>query len=98
LPQNNRQVSRERIIEIEALPKDGAVYLSVEDWGCGIEPEIMDKIFQPFFTTKGADMGTGIGLSLTKNVVERDFGGEIKCESEANNGSKFTVILPIKGK
>lgn len=90
--------AKERKVEISLSVEKGAVQLRAQDWGCGIAPEIAGKIFEPFFTTKGADMGTGIGLSLTKDVVERDFGGVIKCESKANEGSKFTVIFPINNK
>jgi len=74
------------------------VIIKIQDWGCGISKEILDKIFDPFFTTKKMDDGTGIGLTICRNIVEKEFGGEIIVESEnhgENNGTIFTVSIPI---
>lgn len=70
------------------------VILQVQDDGAGITEEDRGKIFDPFFTTKGRGKGTGLGLSLSHNIVVREFGGEIKVESEPGRGSTFTVVLP----
>ncbi len=91
-------ISRERKVELRILLEDGIIRLIVRDWGSGIAPEFADKIFQPFFTTKGQDEGTGIGLSLTKRIVENDFGGTIRFKSEKNKGTKFIVAFPIINK
>ena len=55
---------------------------------------ITNKIFQPFFTTKPTGQGTGLGLSLSYDIVKAH-GGEIKVETEQNKGSAFTIILPV---
>lgn len=85
---------KERKIEIRTSFKDGIIHLTVRDWGCGIAPEFKNKIFQPFFTTKSSDAGTGIGLSLIKRIVENDFEGTIKFKSEKNKGTKFIIAFP----
>lgn len=70
--------------------------LSVCDWGPGIPQKIIHKIFDPFFTTKKSHRGTGIGLSSTKEIVEKDLGGSIKVSSKEGEGSKFIVEFSIK--
>jgi signal transduction histidine kinase len=68
------------------------VCLSLIDTGVGMAPEVRDKIFQPFFSTKQA--GSGLGLPTTRRIVEAH-GGTIAVESEPDRGSKFTVRLPV---
>lgn len=70
------------------------VVISVRDNGPGIPPKIMDKIFQPFFTTKPTGQGTGLGLSLSYDIVKAH-GGELKVDSKEGKGALFQVILPI---
>src|SRR4030095_3263399 len=70
------------------------VLISVEDNGVGIPDSIKEKIFQPFFTTKPTGQGTGLGLSLSYDIVKAH-GGEIKVETREGEGSEFTVKLPI---
>ena len=75
--------------------KDGdKVLIRVKDNGNGIPQKIVDKIFQPFFTTKPTGQGTGLGLSLSYDIVKAH-GGEIKVETKEREGSKFIIILPI---
>ncbi len=69
------------------------VLISVKDNGPGIPQKILDKIFQPFFTTKPTGQGTGLGLSMSYDIVTKGHGGEIKVETEENNGSVFTITL-----
>ncbi len=71
-----------------------SIALHVNDTGMGIPPEIMDSIFEPFFTTKEKGEGTGLGLSMSRQVIE-NFGGAISVASEWGRGAKFTVRLPI---
>jgi signal transduction histidine kinase len=71
----------------------GAV-ISVIDNGPGIPPNIVDKIFQPFFTTKPTGQGTGLGLSLSYDIVKAH-GGELKVETKVSEGTEFIVQLPI---
>ena len=72
----------------------GEVLISVKDNGNGIPQKILDKIFQPFFTTKPTGQGTGLGLSLSYDIVKAH-GGELKVNTKENEGSEFTIILPI---
>ncbi|MES1224177.1 MAG: HAMP domain-containing sensor histidine kinase, partial [Bacteroidota bacterium] len=68
------------------------VLISVKDNGNGIPQKIIDKIFQPFFTTKPTGQGTGLGLSLSYDIVKAH-GGEIKVETKEGEGTKFIVYL-----
>lgn len=77
----------------ELLPGRYAV-LSVSDTGIGIEPAIMHKIFEPYFTTKEQGKGTGLGLSVVYGIV-KDHHGDIKAYSELGQGTDFNVYLPI---
>jgi len=69
------------------------IEISVKDNGNGISPSIKDKIFQPFFTTKPAGQGTGLGLSLSYDIVKAH-GGELKVETKEGEGSEFIIRLP----
>lgn len=71
------------------------VYLRVADNGCGIPLEKLDDIFHPFFTTKSAHQGTGLGLSVSLGIAE-SHGGTLTVASEVNTGSTFTLALPRK--
>ncbi len=73
---------------------DGKVEIHVKDNGNGIPQNIVDKIFQPFFTTKPTGQGTGLGLSLSYDIVKAH-GGEIRVESKEGLGSTFVLILPL---
>jgi len=73
---------------------DNSVLISVRDNGPGIPQKLLDKIFQPFFTTKPTGQGTGLGLSLSYDIVKAH-GGELKVETKENEGSVFTIQLPI---
>jgi len=68
--------------------------LSVCDNGCGMEPHVREKIFEPYFTTKGQDKGTGLGLSITHGIV-KNHGGNISVYSEPEKGASFYVYLPV---
>ncbi len=71
-----------------------SIQIIVSDNGNGIPDSIKDKIFQPFFTTKPTGQGTGLGLSLSYDIVKAH-GGEIKVESKENEGSEFIIQLPV---
>ncbi|HTQ66671.1 MAG TPA: ATP-binding protein, partial [Puia sp.] len=68
------------------------IEISVKDNGNGIPHKVLDKIFQPFFTTKPTGQGTGLGLSLAYDIVKAH-GGEIRVETEEGRGSEFKIIL-----
>jgi signal transduction histidine kinase/ligand-binding sensor domain-containing protein len=72
----------------------GKIEIKVSDNGGGIPQKVLDKIFQPFFTTKPTGQGTGLGLSLSYDIVKAH-GGEIKVETKENVGTEFIIQLPI---
>jgi signal transduction histidine kinase len=69
------------------------VTISISDNGSGIPDAVKDKIFQPFFTTKPTGQGTGLGLSLSYDIVKAH-GGELKMETKEGEGSTFIIQLP----
>ena len=75
--------------------RDGFAELIFSDDGCGIEPDVLEHIFEPFFTRRRAGQGTGLGLSITYRIVA-DHGGEIEAQSAgAGRGATFRVRLPL---
>jgi signal transduction histidine kinase len=70
--------------------------LTISDTGPGIAAELREKIFEPFFTTKKEGQGTGLGLSLSRDIVN-NLGGEISLKSEEGVGTEFLVRFPIRG-
>jgi len=81
-------------VTIVCAQKDFYVDLRIEDTGAGIQPAQLPRIFDPYFTTKQAKSGTGLGLYITKKVVE-DHNGSIKVESTPGVGTVFTIRLPL---
>jgi PAS domain S-box-containing protein len=80
-------------ITIRTRSEAQEVSITVQDTGPGIAPENLERIFDPFWTTKGPGEGTGLGLSLVHRIVA-DHGGTIRVESELGRGARFTVLLP----
>jgi len=81
-------------IKLVTQKLEDRVIIRIEDNGRGIPTEIKDKIFQPFFTTKPTGQGTGLGLSLSYDIVKAH-GGELKVESKEGEGTAFIIRLPI---
>lgn len=81
-------------ISVAARRSDGEVLLKVEDSGCGIPARDIDRVFQPFFTTKPLGHGTGLGLSVCFGIV-RGWGGTMEVRSEEGRGTTMTVRLPV---
>ncbi|HEX3386633.1 MAG TPA: ATP-binding protein, partial [Mucilaginibacter sp.] len=73
----------------------GQVIIKVKDNGNGVPDAIKDKIMQPFFTTKPTGEGTGLGLSLSYDIVVKGHGGTMSVNSIEGEGSEFTVLIPI---
>lgn len=80
-------------IELRAWREDDRVHLAVKDEGMGVEREMQDRLFEPFFTTR--QEGTGLGLAIVRGVVE-SHGGSIKVKSASGSGSEFELDLPMK--
>ncbi len=77
------------------LLSEGRVEVKVEDTGCGIARSDLDKVFQPFFTTKQVGEGTGLGLAIAYGIVKMHH-GQIDVASEVGVGTTFTVVLPVR--
>jgi signal transduction histidine kinase len=82
------------IVSVDCIRKDFYVDVRVADTGSGIKPEQIAKIFDPYFTTKQSKSGTGLGLYITKKVIE-DHNGSIKVDSTPDVGTTFTIRLPL---
>ncbi|MFN2372164.1 MAG: sensor histidine kinase [Candidatus Krumholzibacteriia bacterium] len=82
-------------VRTRALPASAAVALEVADTGTGIAPEHLEKLYDPFFSTKKEGQGTGLGLAVVYGIVE-SHGGQIDVETELGRGTRFTVTLPIQ--
>ena len=82
-------------IEFDALLGKAAAFIQVADTGIGIPKSVQDRIFDPFYTTKITEKGTGLGLSVSNRIV-RQHEGVIEFDSEVEQGSVFTVKLPIR--
>lgn len=82
----------ENTIRVTGRYRDGAVHISVEDTGSGIPADVQPKIFDPFFSTKEQDEGMGLGLYITRNIVENT-GGDITFESVEGEGTRFDIRL-----
>ncbi|MEA5620352.1 GAF domain-containing protein [Cronbergia sp. UHCC 0137] len=72
-----------------------SIQIRIADNGCGISPGMETRIFEPFFTTKEPGQGTGLGLSVSYQIIVEKHGGQIKCVSEPNKGCNFWVEIPI---
>jgi len=77
------------------LGDGGKIEIRVADNGNGIPQKVLDKIFQPFFTTKPAGQGTGLGLSLSYDIITKGHGGGLKVETTEGEGSVFIISLPV---
>jgi len=82
-------------LTIRTMRNNGFCEVSIEDTGTGISPDIMPNIFDPFFTTKGVGEGTGLGLSVSRGIVEQH-GGTIEVDSKPGDGTIFRIKLPME--
>jgi PAS domain S-box-containing protein len=83
-----------RCIRLHTALKDGEIWITVEDNGPGVPPEIESRIFEPFFTTKEVGVGTGLGLSIAHSIMT-EHGGHIHYERAALGGAAFVLALPV---
>ena len=84
----------EPTVSVSTRKINNKIEITVKDNGSGIPKKILDKIFQPFFTTKPTGQGTGLGLSLSYDIVKAH-GGEIKVETKEGEGSELIIVLPL---
>ena len=82
-------------IVVRTFAEENRAVAEIEDDGIGIPKEILPRVFEPFFTTKEVGEGTGLGLSVSYNIIKRH-GGDIRIESEIGKGTKVRVELPLK--
>jgi CheY-like chemotaxis protein len=87
------QVARPRVLSHSPLAVGAYLALTVADQGGGITPEVMEHLFEPFFTTRNAQAGTGLGLAVVHGVVA-EFGGAIDVQSRPGRGAVFTIYFP----
>ncbi len=90
----SQAMGKQGVITIHTSHDGKNIHVKISDTGCGMPQEVMDKIFQPFFTTKDAEEGTGLGLSITYDIVKKHK-GSIAVESVVGKGTTFIVSLPI---
>jgi len=89
------QQGYEPTVTVSTKKIDNRIMVNVKDNGTGIPQKALDKIFQPFFTTKPTGQGTGLGLSLSYDIVTKGHGGELKVETKDGEYTSFSVILPV---
>ena len=90
----NNPESYEPTVTVNTKRSNGKVEIKVSDNGNGIPQKVLDKIFQPFFTTKPTGQGTGLGLSLAYDIVTKGHGGRLDVRTTENEGTEFIVSLP----
>ncbi len=93
MPEGGRLTISTSTLEPQSFPPAGGVEVRIADTGSGMPAEVLCKIFNPFFTTKEAGKGTGLGLAVSQKIVH-EHRGEITAESEVGKGSVFCVRLP----
>jgi signal transduction histidine kinase len=75
---------------------DGEIRIDITDNGMGMTPEVKDKIFEDFFTTKPAGQGTGLGMGITYDLITKNHNGQLLVETKPKVGTTFTFIIPVK--
>ncbi|MEP6489653.1 ATP-binding protein [Microcoleus vaginatus GB2-A3] len=84
------------LLDVRTRNLGDAIEIRIRDNGSGIKPEVLDKIFNPFFTTKPPAEGTGLGLSISQDVIVQQHRGELKVETEVGKYTEFIITLPKK--
>jgi signal transduction histidine kinase len=92
--QKNNGLNYKPIVTVSTGAKDSEVIITVRDNGSGIPDSVRDKIMQPFFTTKPTGEGTGLGLSLSHDIIVKGHNGKIDVKSEENNYTEFRISIP----
>jgi signal transduction histidine kinase len=84
----------EPVVSVSTRKEGNQVVITVRDNGTGMSPRVVDKVFQPFFTTKPTGEGTGLGLSLSYDIITKGHGGSLSVQSSEGEGSEFIVNFP----
>ena len=79
-----------------ALNAEGLLEIAIQDNGVGISDEVKEHLYENFFTTKPVGQGTGLGMGITRDIVENRHHGKLTFESEIGKGTCFTIIIPVK--
>ncbi len=83
-------------IRIRTLIQEGHVIIGIADNGAGMTEEVRKRVFDPFFTTKPVGRGTGMGLSISYQIIVKKHGGQIQCISTPGEGAEFAIMIPFK--
>jgi signal transduction histidine kinase len=83
------------LLTINAIRVDDALVLQFTDNGVGMSPENLERLFEPFFSTKKGRGGTGLGMSIVENLVRKTLGGTLRVQSELGVGTCFEVCMPL---
>lgn len=95
---DNREADFEPLLSAASKNLGSHIEIRIRDNGTGIPPEVKEKMFNPFFTTKPAGEGTGLGLSMSHDIIVKQHGGRIEVDTEPGQFTEFTVILPRTGR
>ncbi|MFK5926375.1 MAG: PAS domain S-box protein [Desulfuromusa sp.] len=87
-------IEKDGLIQIRSWLDDETIMITIQDNGSGIAEENLEKIFEPFFTTKPVGEGTGLGMSISYEIIKKH-GGDIHIDSELGHGTTFTISLPL---
>ncbi len=91
----SQAITEKGTVAITISSQEQSVFIEISDNGCGVAPEELTKIFNPFFTTKPVGVGTGLGLHISQKIV-KSHGGKIEVRSKLGEGTTFTIQLPLK--
>lgn len=85
-----------KMLPPETADSDAVLHIDIADNGMGMTPEVQEKVFENFFTTKPIGQGTGLGMSITHTLITQNLGGRLLMHSTYNEGTTFSFIIPVK--
>ena len=83
-------------IDVAVRMEEQVLYITISDNGEGMTDEVKERLFESFFTTKPVGEGTGLGMSITRDIIENKLGGKVSFTSTEGKGSTFTFTIPIR--